>query len=243
MIDDLLAVLWKEWRELLRAGPGYERGTVAFVVGACVLGAWFAGVVMPGPFGTSWQAATLAGFFAALTAASVAVDSFAGERERRTLETLLASPLSDRGILFGKIAAAVGYAWGAALLFLAAGLVTSRAVHGAAGGTVGAPVPVGVGFSLLAAALVAAVGVLVSLRAGTVRHAQQLMMLTLVALGLVPYLALRLLPAESKTRLAAWAVGLGPWALLPIAGLLAAAAVAALALGAARFRRERLILW
>src|SRR5258705_13563545 len=40
---------------------------------------------------------------------SIIVDSFAGERERHTLETLLASRLSDRAILLGKFGAAVPY--------------------------------------------------------------------------------------------------------------------------------------
>ncbi len=35
-------------------------------------------------------------------------DSFAGERERQTLPTLLASRLSDRAILIGKIVPSVG---------------------------------------------------------------------------------------------------------------------------------------
>jgi len=240
---DASVVLWKEWRELWRAGPGYERGSPAFAVGVCLLGAWFGGVVLGAPFGTSWQGPTLASFLAALTAASVAVDAFAGERERHTLETLLASCLSDRGILLGKVAAAVSYAWGAAVLFLAAGLVTSRVVHGAQAAEVGLPVLVGLGFSLLVAVVVAAVGVLVSLRAGTVRQAQQRLMLSLTALGFLPYVALRFLSAEWKARVGAWATSLGWWGLLPVAGLLVAAAAVALALGVARFRRNRLTLW
>ena len=38
-------------------------------------------------------------------------DPLPRERERHTLETLLASRLSDRAILLGKIGAAVGFEW------------------------------------------------------------------------------------------------------------------------------------
>ena len=38
--------------------------------------------------------------------------SFAGERERHTLETLLASRLPDRAIPWGKVLLAVAYGWG-----------------------------------------------------------------------------------------------------------------------------------
>ena len=43
-------------------------------------------------------------------------DSFAGERERHTLPTLLASRLSDRAILIGKIVPSAGLGWAASLL-------------------------------------------------------------------------------------------------------------------------------
>ena len=49
---------------------------------------------------------------------SLVADSFAGERERHTLETLLASRLPDRAILAGKLLVPVAVAWGAALLAL-----------------------------------------------------------------------------------------------------------------------------
>ena len=50
-------------------------------------------------------------------------ESFAGERERHTLGTLLASRLPDHAILLGKVAVAVGYAWVMTLMLLLVSLV------------------------------------------------------------------------------------------------------------------------
>jgi len=242
VIQDIGPVFWKEWRELLRAGPGHERGSIAFGIAVLALGAWSAGVIVGGPFGASWGAVNLSGFLAALTAASGAGDSFAGERERRTLETLLASCLSDAGIFIGKIAATVAYAWGASLIFLAAGVVTSAILYGWSG-ALGLGIVLGSGLSLALAVLVAGVGVLTSLRASTVRQAQQALMLSLTALGLAPYLAYRFLPVAWKDALGAWVLRAGLRALPALAALLLIAAGAVLWAGLVRFRRERLILF
>ena len=70
-----------------------------------------------------WSAITWAWLPLMLVMAVVA-DSFAGERERHTLETLLASRLSDAAILLGKVAAAVVFAWGMLLLVAVMSLLT-----------------------------------------------------------------------------------------------------------------------
>ncbi len=241
MMAPVGAVLWKEWRELLRAGPGYERGSLTFGIGVVFLGAWSAGVIIRHPFGSGWQAGLLCGAMAALTAASVAGDSFAGERERRTLETLLASCLSDREVYIGKIAAVVSYGAATSLLFVISGMVASRVIHGSTGAVI--PLLAGLGLSVLAAALVAGIGVLLSLTATTVRQAQQMLMLSLMGLGLVPYVVLRFLPDAWKASAARWMAGMGWEVVLALAAVLALLAAGALWLGAARFRRERLILY
>lgn len=68
-------------------------------------------------------AANLPAFFAVfmafLPARLVAIESFAGERERGTLESLLALPLTDAGIAWGKIAAATFYGAARGWLFIA----------------------------------------------------------------------------------------------------------------------------
>ena len=69
------------------------------------------------------EAANLPAFFAAFMAflptRLVAIDSFAGERERGTLESLLALPLTDRGLAVGKTAAATVYGAVRGWLFVA----------------------------------------------------------------------------------------------------------------------------
>ena len=60
---------------------------------------------------------------------AVIADSFAGERERHTLETLLASRLSDHSILFGKIAASMAYGWLISLSCILAGAITVNIVN------------------------------------------------------------------------------------------------------------------
>ena len=63
--------------------------------------------------------AFFAAFMAFVPSRLVAIESFAGERERGTLESLLALPLTDRGIAIGKIAAATVYGAARGWLFVA----------------------------------------------------------------------------------------------------------------------------
>lgn len=121
--------------------------------------------------------ANLPGFFAVfmafLPARLVAIDSFAGERERGTLEPLLASPLSAAGIAGGKISAAAAYGAVRGWLFVAVwfpATFTARAL-----GVPGAVVPsAGVVAATLAGSIVVAYGAAVfgvwqSARAPSVR--------------------------------------------------------------------------
>jgi ABC-type Na+ efflux pump permease subunit len=112
-------------------------------------------------------------FMAFLPARLVAIDSLAGERERGTLESLLASPLSDAGIAVGKVAAATLYGALRGWLFVAVwipGALAARAL-----GLSTAPLPsVGVVAAALAGAVVVAYaaavfGVWQSARAPSVR--------------------------------------------------------------------------
>lgn len=68
------------------------------------------GLLIPLRFrGAANLPAFFAVFMAFLPARLVAIESFAGERERGTLESLLALPLTDRGLAIGKIVAATVY--------------------------------------------------------------------------------------------------------------------------------------
>jgi ABC-2 type transport system permease protein len=180
-----------------------------------------------------------------LLVGGIVADSFAGERERHTLETLLASRLSDRAILFGKVAAAVGYAWGVALLSLLAGLVTVNIAHGE-GELLLYPVTTAVGvalLSLLVATLAAGLGVLVSLRAATVRQAAQALSIFTLLLVFIPSFGFPLLPVELRQRLLQALAGADVAQLILVAGLILVVLDAGLLAAAmARFQRARLIL-
>lgn len=106
---DVLAVASKEWRELL--GPRGFRGKSGI---ALILVAF--GIILPLQTGRAWITAPSVviawSWVPMFLVSTVIADAIAGERERHTLETLLATRLSDNAILFGKIAAAIGYAGG-----------------------------------------------------------------------------------------------------------------------------------
>jgi ABC-2 type transport system permease protein len=114
------------------------------------------GVLVPLRFsGVAYLPAFFAAFMAFLPARLVAIDAFAGERERGTLESLLASPLPDQALVVGKTVAASVYGALRGWLFLAmwaAAAAFLRAVGIAPDATVPAP-----GLLLLAAIAAAVV--------------------------------------------------------------------------------------
>jgi ABC-2 type transport system permease protein len=99
------------------------------------------------------------------------------------------------------------------------------------------------GVSLLTAWLAAGAGVLISLRAATVRQAQQTLSMATLILLFVPILGLRALPPETQARLMELLQGgeAGQVLLIAVVVLLVLDA-GLLAAAMARFRRARLIL-
>lgn len=237
---DAGAVAWKEWRELLgQRGLSGKQGVVLFAVTF--------GIVLPIMNGPVWITSPVIGIawswvpmFLVMT---VIADAFAGERERHTLETLLATRLSDGAILFGKMGAAIGYAGVLTFVSLILGLLTVNLAH-RHGGLVLYSAPVVLAMcvlGLLGAMFVAAVGVLISLRAATVRQAQQTLGAAIMVLLLVPTGIVRALPAAWTHSLISNAVTGAQLAVFGVAAFVALdAAVVALAI--ARFRRSRLIV-
>ncbi|MBV9179896.1 MAG: ABC transporter permease subunit [Acidobacteria bacterium] len=185
-------------------------------------------------------------FLSAVTVTAVVADSFAGERERHTLETLLASRLSDRVILFGKIAASIAYGWVISMLCVLFGTITVNVAnwqgHVLLSRDWASWLVVVLG-SPLVAGTVATAGVLVSLRAATVRQAQQTLAVGFFGLFFLAFFGSHMLPSAWRI----WFDGiLIAWP--PIRLVLATAAVVLmidlvlLLAGMARFQRERLIL-
>jgi ABC-2 type transport system permease protein len=120
-----LTVARKELLELL--GERHSmRGVLVQAAGTVLT----TGVLVPAMDGQVWSnpaaLAMIYFVFPCMVAASVAADAFAGERERKTLETLLATPLRDADILVGKVTGAVSFATGISALSLFAAVLTAN---------------------------------------------------------------------------------------------------------------------
>jgi ABC-2 type transport system permease protein len=237
MIADLGTVFWKEWKESLA-----QRSTLLSMVSFLGIFA----VLLPYQSGGEWVKSPLAVmnlmFIPLFLVLTIVADGFAGERERHTLDTLLASRLSDRAILFGKIAAAVAYGWGLTLAALVVSLITASIAAGDGFLTYSPRLGFSaVVFSLLSIVLVAAAGMLVSLRASTVRQAQQILNVGLLFFGLVVIGVASLMPEAVMDRLGEVIESASGNQLLA-AGVLLLLTADAIVLGAAmaRFRRPRL---
>jgi ABC-2 type transport system permease protein len=241
VISDVRAMIWKEFRELLQGG---SRGKMMPVVLLLIYGVFF-----PLQAGRSWvDSYQVIGFglgISVFMVLSIVADTIAGERERHTLETLLASRLSDRSILIGKIAAVVLYGWGLTILSLIAGLI---AVNLSVGNGHLLLYPTGraiatMVLTFLFAILATGIGVLVSLRASTVRQAQQSLSIGWLALFFLGVFGVQLISPATRARLEhrLSTVQLTT-AVLVIVAILIVLDVIVLAVNFARFQRSRLIL-
>jgi ABC-2 type transport system permease protein len=242
---DFSAVFWKEWKEIIlersAGGSGFYRPLILIAV----LGIFLPLQAGPQRFFSASQS-SLYVFFSAVVVTAVIADSFAGERERHTLETLLASRLSDRAILFGKIAASIAYGWLIAMLCVLSGTITVNVRNGQGHVLLyrgwaswlvlllGPP---------LVAGTVATAGVLVSLRAATVRQAQQTLAVGFMVLFFGVIFGGNMLPTAWKVWFAGILVAWSPVELvLAAAGVVLMIDLVLLLAGMARFQRERLIL-
>jgi hypothetical protein len=168
-----------------------------------------------------------------MTSTVIAADSFAGERERKTLEALVYTPVSDRDLYLAKVAAP----WLAALVIALAGYALYAVVANVvASNVVGRPVVVTLRWLLVVAWLAPAVAagavgalVLVSARVRGFQEAYQLG--GLVVLPLVALLIGQLTGALYLEVGLMVAIGAAVWV---VAGLVLWA-------GYRAFRRERLL--
>ncbi len=244
MSSDVQVVAWKEWRELLRMSGSKHSAIVRHIFSIGIIG-----VIWPWQFGLPFVHSALAVVLASVTAlmyiAGAAPDAFAGERERHTLETLLASRLPDRAILLGKIIALVEYGCLAAIVMLLVGLVTVNVVHGAGQLRMFAPqqLIMIVLFTPLAAGLMASVGVHISLRAKTVKQAQQTLSTAVLILLFLPIIAYPSVPDSWKAALAGVAQGENTVRIAAgLASVMLLTQALLFVLAALRFKRGRLIL-
>ena len=252
---DMLVVAGKELREIVGAGGG-RRGLVRELLFVGIFGLFF-----PLSQAEVWRTGAVPAVFAFMIPLFLVgphvADSFAGERERGTLETLLATRLPDHSIYLGKIFAVCGYAWIVTLLILLASLVAlnvtgaglPESATGPGDGIFVYPAFVwaawGVG-SIASGLLLAAIGTFVSLRSKTVRAAHQAMMIPLFLIIFggsfgIPILWRALSPGMQEAILRQFE-GMGPVeAVLSAVGSILVLDLVLLAIGMRRFRRDRLI--
>jgi ABC-2 type transport system permease protein len=246
MNPDFVTVLWKEWKEIFLERSSGGSGLRPLFMVALI------GILVPlqmGPdryfrprpmWGLMIVIVCLAGILA------VVPDAFAGERERHTLETLLASRLTDRAILFGKLAACLAYGWLLSIITVALGIITVNVANwnghvllyrDAATWLALILLPLLVGGAL------ASTGVFVSLRAATVRQAQQTLIFAVSVSVLAIGFGIPALPQNVKSwfaeTLAAWSAA----EVVLAASLVVLAVDVVLVLFAlARFQRSKLVL-
>ncbi len=195
---DVWTVVRKEWLEWISAPACLLQPVFIIVV---------FGALVPLALGRIWAASPvihwLWSWLPLILSAGIVADTFAGERERDTLEALLASRLPDRAIIIGKVTAVATYGWAITLLCWLAGLTGlwffQRDVVASIPSELFVALPL---LSFLAALYVASAGVLISLRAQSVRGAQQLMSIAMLAsVLLASLLATRLLLQGAEAQM------------------------------------------
>lgn len=243
MIEDLWTVAWKEWRSVI---GGRARRQVLLTGG--MLAFW--AVLFPLQMGSDWISdpipVGMLGVVLPMVMVGIIVpDAIAGERERHTLGTLLASRLPDRAILYGKLGFAVTLGWLGTPAILAIALVVVNVANPGQGLLFyDAGVLIGVlTLSLVLAVLTGGIGIFASLRARTAQEAQQLTVFgVMLPFMLATGVAVAFLQGGVARSVLAWLETSDAM----VAGLAVVAAFVvldALVLWAAdrRFRRSRLI--
>ncbi|MFL5653751.1 MAG: ABC transporter permease [Ktedonobacteraceae bacterium] len=236
-MSDTWTMMWKESKETLLQG-----GLSAWIRPLLLVG--ILGIGFPWRLGQQWLALSplamgLVLYVPFIVILSFVGDAIAGERERHTLETLLASRISDRAILLGKVIVTTGYAWGTALLGLLLGLVVANLSKGQGSWQFYTHVDLlleALALSLLASLLGVSGGVLISLRSATVRQAQQIVIVATLVLIVGGVVVIKVLPTQAISSFSTsqiWLIAIAVLAVLD-AILLGVSLVS--------FRRSRLML-
>jgi ABC-2 type transport system permease protein len=235
-MSDILTMVWKESKDVFFQGGWRSLIRPLILVGVI-------GIYLPLQFGPRWVDLTPIAMILLLWLPFFVIISFigdviAGERERHTLETLLASRMPDRAILLGKVVATVLYAWGMGVLSLLLGLVLVDLFR-TQGNWMFYPLDLFVDalvLSLLVSVLGASAGVLISLRVATVRQAQQILSIGTIVLVFGSLFALQAVPANVLSSLTY------SQSLLIAMAVIAVLDAILLGLSLVSFQRSRLIL-
>jgi len=243
MIADILTVAVKELREIFTFGDVRGRSKFSLLIFIVIFG-----IVIPLQTGREWvnslANAMVWAWMPFLWVSGVVADLFAGERERHTLEPLLATRLSDQAILFGKLLAAMAYGFILTWVIMLVSVITVNISSGRSGLLFYSPqmTLAALIFSILVSGLSASIGVLVSLRAGSARQAQQMMSAGMLVLFL-PFMLIRFVPVTWLRYLEAVARHVAPVQIAMYAALVLVVTEAVLIAIARRlFQRSKLIL-
>ena len=242
MRSDIATVIWKERKELGRQPGSRWRLGLALLVPIL-----YFGIIGPWQTGAEWYSSldsVLIAVVAPLLVVMLTVpDSFAGERERKTLATLLATRLDDRAILVGKVMFNVALGWGMALATLIVGMMAANVTNWS--GTVRV-IPAwllatDVALSLGVAVLTAGLGVLLSMRSASVQQTQQVLAAALLLPLTVAGPLLLIIAGDEPGAMRRMfgnvdARSLAFWAVITVAGV----GVFLLWLAVRRFTRHRL---
>jgi len=239
MFNDLKTMVWKEAKVQFRGKTkkaSYNRQLLAPIVLAAVF---------PITWGPEWVNEFPALIIAFITPAVIVgimiPDSFAGERERHTLDTMLASRLPDEAILFGKIILPMLIGWGAALILNLISLIVVNLAHGQNGILLYSPsISGGIVFlSFLSASLMAGGGILTSMSASSAQEATQ----KLMTLILIPAMVVQIVPLFFQEQIGrAIKVLTGNQIQIILGAIFLVIDVAIMILAAKKFRRSEMYL-
>jgi ABC-2 type transport system permease protein len=245
MKDDILTVMWKERKAMFRT-QGRRGQTIMTLLSPLFLAIFF-----PWQMGADWvetsMSLVLAVVVTFILVGITVPDSFAGERERHTLPTLLASRLPDRAILWGKVGGSVFLGWVATLVVLLISVVSLNLTHWQGRVLFFKPslLVADMLVSFLVALVTAGLGVLFSMRSETVQQAQQATMSVLLLPAMfLQFGLLVVLENDSAKAFLRRTVGALSFTQLiaSIVTVLVLICGALFALAMARFKRARLIL-
>ena len=241
MNTDIITIIWKESKGLFKQGKSRSKSILVLATPIFMFG-----IILPIQFREEWLSMAwslaIALFTPLILIAPTICESFAGERERHTLETLLASRLPDRSILFGKMIISILYGFGMTIFLLLMSLVVVNILtwNGTFQFYPMSILLADLGLGALFSGLMVTLGILVSLRSATVQSAQQMLMMIIV----IPIFGLQaiifLIPME-KTREFLGRFNLNQF-LLIFLGILLLADLGLLLAAMSRFKRSRLIL-
>jgi len=242
LFRDIGTVMRKEWREITASAGSGVTSKANLIVAAIVLLLLAGFAAFIGRPLIESPAVTTVAIVAFLTVLASVIDSFPGERERHTLETLLASSIPDEALVIGKILASVLYGWATVLVMLVVALIAVNVR------TFGVMYPLSTLLALgvlapLMLLFLSAGGVLIVMRVPTVRAAQPRLMggfmLLFLGMLLVAKYVPRPLRVQVRTTLESESGRLGAFFAQIV--FFVALDVALLTFAVMRFRRSRLI--